>query len=267
MKTIRYQEIDGHKIVTGFDCLRMDPVATVKKVDQEIVKTEEYKKQDDAIAAYRAVRSPKRATPRQLEAGLVFDPVDFARYQRERKAANELVCACADKLGAKRGEYMLAFREFFLPRKGEHVPDDPEVVEDMELAAKQTPPGKRLDIDGNTIDDHRGKSYFTTKGDDVEEIKIKKLGEKPPAGAVTESELSDLHRRILERNRKKEQIAHLSPEERAAAAEAEINDAASEAAKARSMAEIKGVSAATALKDSQAQFEAAKAEIEAVYGV
>jgi hypothetical protein len=163
----------------------MDPVATVKKVDQEIVKTEEYKKQDDAIAAYKAVKPPKRSTPKQLEAGLVYDPVDFARYQRERKASDELVRACADKLGAKRGKYMLAFREFFLPRKGEHVPADPEAVDDMELAAKQTPPGRLLDIDGNTIDDHRGKSYFTTKGDDVEEIKIKKLGDKPPAGAVT----------------------------------------------------------------------------------
>jgi hypothetical protein len=76
-----------------------------------------------------------------------------------------------------------------------------------------------------------------------------------------------LHRRIVERNRKKEQIAHLSPEDRAAAAQVEIDKAAARAAAGRSMAEIKGVSPADALKESQAQFEADKAEIEAVYGV
>lgn len=278
MRTIRYKEIDGHKIVIGFDRLRMDPVATMKKVDAEIVKTDEYEKQEQAISAYKAIRTPQPASETQRKTGLRFDPVDFARYQRERKEADALVRACADKLGEKREEYVQAFKTFFCPRSGEVValeeptdqfPDvvDPELADAIETASKAAPRGKAIRIDGEALDDLRGNRYYKVKGDTVEEIEIKKLGDKKPKGALLESELTELQARILERKRKKDAAAGLTPEQRAAKAKEEIDLAAAEAARYRSEQEIRGVTAAKALKEAQAQFEAEKDMIEEVYGV
>lgn len=43
MKTIKYQEIEGRIIYTGFDTLPADPVATQKVADAAIAETDEYK--------------------------------------------------------------------------------------------------------------------------------------------------------------------------------------------------------------------------------
>jgi hypothetical protein len=285
MKTIRYQEIDGHKVIVGFDQLRMDPVATMRKVDAEIVKTAEYKEQQEVIESFRNIKPPDR-DPRTGK----HIPKDWYRWRSEVQAANEKLRVCAEKLGAKREEFILAFKVFFCPRENEIVGyelsstnslkqnendlrmknailESPEKISALETAQKALPAGKKLRIDGKPLDDYRGQRMFVPGNDDVSEVTVAKLGDKPPAGAVRESDLDELHARILARKRRRAGIASLAPDDRAKQKQAEIDGAAARAAQLRSIEEIKGNPPAKALEASQAQYQADLDAIEDMYNV
>ena len=266
MQTVCYTEIDGHKIISGFGKLVIDPVETRKAVKDVLHKTDEGKavaakqreieeKAGEARAAMKAARIAQEAK-KTNQTALKADESQLA-YNAIQDLMSELK-ELLPPLNETRKRLMRDLAIYFVPKKGEsHLPDS----EIIQLAQKLSviPAGHVLDIEGNILPDDRGKEYWHKSASIWSPGRIQKLGEVMPSGSKTQDALTEAERVEIEDQRISGMSAGAKAGEKATA---ELS-ALQEATNMRQELEIQGDS--EALSKSQAEYEAEMALIAEKY--
>lgn len=266
MQTVCYRVIDGHKIITGFGKLVIDPVETRKAVKDIIHETDEGKavaskqreieeKAGVARAAMNAARIAQKAK-KTNQAALKSDEAQAATeaIQNLMSELKELL----PPLEEKRKELMRDRAVYFMPKKGESQISDP----DLALLAQKfsvMPAGHVLDIEGKVLPDNRGIKYWHKSGSVWSPGRVQKLGEVMPSGAKTQDALTEAEEAQIEEQRVSALSAGAKAGEKATA---ELS-ALQEATNMRLELEIQGDT--EALSKSQAEYEAEMALIAEKY--
>ena len=203
-KTVLYKEIDGHKIIIGFDYPTIDPVETKKIVDVAIKDTPEYQALEDKKAEFaQAVQDFNAAAKAR-------DKEKFSHAQSAMKVRQEELKPLADEYAEKLVALRTEHAVYFEPRMGEVIRTSDE-VKDLVAALEARPEGTFISLDGKTIQDNRGTVYFKKTSGKWKRTHIVKLGEEIPSGAKTEDALSASETVEIERQR----IQALTPQEKA----------------------------------------------------
>jgi hypothetical protein len=228
-KTVIYQEIDGHKVVIGTSEAAVDPVETAKIVDGYIGadgkhvpgllhETDEWKaagtKKDEYAKAYRAMLAARRAN----DDGAYKNALTAMENLQEELMP--LARALADKLTALRRENAV----YFTPRRGEVIKDASDVHALVE------------DIKKTAIEDNRGVVFYRKVSKKWQRTTVVRLGDKVPAGAILEADLTDAQQGEIERERVGALPAGVKAKEKAKA----LAKVLTISEKMRSQLEIKG---------------------------
>lgn len=127
MKTIRYKEIDGEKIVIGFDKLNMDPVSTKKRASvlmEDTPQARELEKAHLAVEKAETFKAHKAAEAKFTQA--------YLEYQAELQ---KVLSANVVYFPARKGELILPERydellkKFKGLEKGQHLTLEGEILE------------------------------------------------------------------------------------------------------------------------------------------
>jgi hypothetical protein len=252
-RTVIYQEIDGHKIIRGFDRPTVDPVATKEVVDSLIKETPEYQaaeaKKAEHGEAYRAlIVAATNKDDTAYKAALSAMSV----RQEELKP---LARALEEKIIALRRENAV----YFTPRLGEVIRDASE-IDSLITALQGAPQGIKICLDGAEIPDNRGKVYFRKSGGKWTRTYIVRLGDPVPADAVLEADVTESQAAEIEADR----ISSLPEDVKLKEKEIALAAALNEAAKMRSRLEIQGDP--DALQKSKDWYDAELVRIKNLYG-
>ena len=259
-KTVLYSEIDGHKIITGFDRPTVDGVETSKIVNEAIKDTPEYQAVEAKKAEYAAAikelselrgKYKKGAkVPREAQEKWNHALGKMSVRQEELKP---LARDLADKITTLRRSHAV----YFTPRKGEVVKAANEVDGLME-AIKGRSDGILIAIDGSEVEDNRGRVYFRKSGGKWARTQIVRLGDKIPGDAVTEPTEPQAAEIEIDR------VAALPADVKAKEKERAMANAMISAAGMRSELEIQADP--DALTKSQNWYQAEVDRIEGLYG-
>ena len=265
-KTVLYEEIDGHKIITGFDRPTVDGVETSKIINGHgkepglIHDTPEYQAVEAKKAEYQAAinelselrgKYKKGANvPREAQEQWNHALGKMSVRQDELKP---LARDLADKITALRRSHAV----YFTPRAGEVIKAGDE-VDGLVRAIKGRSGGELIAIDGSTVEDNRGTVYFRKSGGKWGRTEICKLGDKIPSDAVTEPTESQAAEIEVDR------VAALPADIRAKEKERAMDSALKSAAAMRNELEIK--SDPDALTKSQDWYQTEVDRIEGLYG-
>jgi len=251
-RTVIYKEIDGHKIIIGFDRPHIDPEATKIAIATLVPKTEEHKaleaKKSEYNQAYRAMLAARSS---KNEGAYKAAIETMEALQPELMG---LAKALDDKIKAMRLENAV----YFEPKSGEAVVDASEALA-LSEALKQATAGVFVDIQGQPIRDQRGTVYFSRVSGKWQRAKVARLGGTVPSGAVLASDVTESQAEEIERDR----ISGLSAIQKAEEREKALVKAMADSVSMRSQLEIKGD--AEALVKSKKHYEEVSARIEALY--
>lgn len=252
-KTVLYSEIDGYKIITGFDIPVIDPVETAKIVNKEIQNTSEWQavegKKKEYADALGSLRTAASSRDNKAYQGAVN------AMEAIQKELHPLVLALNDKIKALRSAHAV----YFEPRKGEAIVDA-ETADGLLKSIKGRAEGVFITLDGATVEDNRGKVYFRKVSGRWTRTRITKLGDKIPNGAVMGPDLTDAQRDEAERDR----ITTLAPATAAREKETLEKQAMKDSMTMRAELEIQGDT--EALKKSQDRYKAEMGRIKSLYG-
>ena len=262
MKTIFHTTIDGHDIVQGFGEAfgLIDPVATSKKIEPLLAALPEQLQ----LAAKNGEINARRG-----EAGQAWQLAERARLAGDnatmvrQNAVYQSKLAELEDLGRQLQPLLQAFAVassevwnanavYFHPPSGETLCDDAQA---KTLADKhaQRGDGRALLLTGEYVTDLRGRDFWLPGPPWAHKV-IDMLGEELPAGALTESELTDAQRAEIAAEAEAARVASLTPEEAQAEADAKSAAILAQAAQMRSELEIQGDP--QALAKSQAWYKA-----------
>jgi hypothetical protein len=251
-KTVLYVEIDGHKIITGFDSPTVDPVETNNIVNEAIKETAEYLALEAKKAEYNeAVQSFIEARKNKDENGykLALSAMDV-RQEELRPLAR----AYQKKIT----ELRRANAVHFTPRKGEVIKAATEVKALLE-SINGRPSGVLIALDGSPVEDNRGKVFFRKSSGKWGRTKIVRLGDKIPADAVIDGDLTETQLAEIEADRISALPADLKLKEK----EQALNMAMDAAVRMRQELEIQGDP--DALQKTQDWHQAEVVRIEDLY--
>ena len=258
-KTVLYQVIDGHKIVTGFDRPTVDAVATNAIVSEAKKDTDEYQAAEAKKAEYAEAVNELSTLQKKYKKGAKISREDqelwnhalgkmSVRQDELRPLARDL----DNKIVALRREHAV----YFEPRAGEVVRDASE-VDKLIQAIQDKEDGTVIDLDGGEVYDNRGVIFFRKSDGKWGRTQIVKLGDKIPGDAVTEPD--EKQRGEIERDR----VAGLPSDKKASEKKDAMDTAFLSASGMRGELEIKSDS--DALKKSQDWYKAEVKRIDGLY--
>jgi hypothetical protein len=255
MKTVFYSNVDGYDICLGVSDAIVDPVATSIVIAEDLRSSDEAKAIAVLDAQVDALKQAQRFASSQAVANQLQVQIDdLAQGYPNLSAA----------LDARRSALMGAKAVFFNPGSGEGLITDDQAAA---LLAAQAP-NLKVKLDGTTITDFRGASYWTqdAKTGRWTNTMITRLGDTIPAGVTLDVALTDADKQAIGAQFEADRVASLSPA--AKLVEAQAAQAAAKALASQTQGEemIAGMDAATALADAQAQYKQALVSINAKYG-
>ena len=251
MRTVIYKEVDGHKIITGFDRPTVDGVETGKIVSEAIKDTPEWRACEAKKAEYSAALKALHA------ARIANDDTAYksalATMSVRQDELKPLAIALSDKLSDLRRSEAV----YFEPRAGEVVRDASE-VDGLIQAIQGRPGGTFVTLDGATVEDNRGRAYFRKVGGKWGRTQIVRIGDAVPADAVTEPDEAQQIEIEIDR------VASLPESEKVAEKNKATDEAMKSAAAMRNELEIKADP--DALTKSQEAYQVDVNRIEGLYG-
>jgi hypothetical protein len=171
--------------------------------------------------------------------------------------------AATEAFRAASSELMETNMVYFQPPPGEDFISD-EVY--AAIVAASSKANTAVKLDGTTVDDFRGTTYWTaTKKGVWSAATIDKLGDTVPSGAILDADLTADQKTEIAAQTETERLAALSDAQRLAEATAAKAAALAESVQTQSAELIAGKDSATALADAQAQYKAALSEINSKY--
>ncbi len=253
MKTVFYSNVDGYDICLGVSDAIVDPVATSIVIAEDLRSSEEAKAIAALDAQVDALKQAQRFASSQATASALQVQIDDL---------SQGYAALGAALDARRSALMAAKAVFFNPGAGESLITDDQAAA---LLAAQGP-NVKVKLDGTTIADFRGASYWTQAGGSWANTMITKLGDTVPAGAILDAALTDSDKAGISWQFEADRVASLSPAQKQA--EAAQAQGAAKAAVAQVQAEVTaGVSTAADLATAQATYQSTLAASNSNYGV
>lgn len=228
-KYIKTKDIDGVKIIVGFDSPQMDPVATEKKVVQLMANGPEAEEIDRLVDA-------------EAPAGEVAAAV-LKFHKRSRR---------------------LYFETPVLMGGGGYLEVDEKKWKDLVDRFYQLSPRQFLTPENVVVDDHRGAVVFFKDGS-WKMVKLEKLGQSFPEGGKLKNQLNESEAAEISMQARREAIRSMPAEQVAREKSAALENAARAAAIERSAYEIDG--RLDPLGDARKWFSIEKARIEELYNV
>lgn len=235
MKTLLFKEIDGYKIVIGFDKILVDAVETSKKIKKEIFKSTTFKSVQ-SIGLRLAVLDTRSNKDEVL------------RLRKDLKAKKKI-------LEKEMKQLYKSNLSFFQPRKGEIVIDEDVFKTSKKDFKAALESGKVLvftesgnGFDFNSVEDNKGKKYFIYENEVLVEKAILKVGEVFPAGHIVKPSL-----------KQQDEMFNGSLKN------SDLDSALNMAALMKNKLEIKGKTAQEALTESQTWYNNKVQEIELKY--
>jgi len=201
-ETILIKEIDGIKIISGFSHLTIEPMATKKKVEKEIISTNEYKdydskgkelftKSDEKKLKKKKWIAAKSKNETQKMADLVNDitAIDAAIDT----IINELKTLTVALIN-KTTELKNADPVYFEPAKNEKTPSD---ISALKTKFDALATDELLKETGTAIKNLKGITYFK-KTNGLWELKaIEKINQNKPTGGYFNNEITATHRKEM----------------------------------------------------------------------
>lgn len=253
MKTIIFETIDGHDIIRGTGNVTIEPIETNKIVKELLKETPEHQALEAKKAEYM------QAAADRLTAIKSKDNAKYKAAGEAMKTAQAAAIPLAKDLKAKIVSLRRENAVYFEPRAGEVVRPDEEVKTLLKVIQGRAQ-GTFIALDGSVVQDNRGKVYFRKVNGKWGGTRILRLGDKVPADAVLDSDMTDTQIREAERDR----VMALPDNVKALEKEKAMGSAINAAADMRSRLEIQSDS--DALKKSQKWYRDEAARIEGLYG-
>ena len=267
MPWVRFTEVDGFKIVTGFDAPSIDPIATARVIDPLLVETDEHRyfeklrtefgdlerRRQGLLTASRRARNhgELESTKRIYE-----DVVEQQRIVQSKAIEHK------SKYTAKRIELFKSHAVRFEVPGYQEI--DQETKDRLTDALALLRPDQLLTIEGHVLTDLRGGEYWFKDDEDIWlTMTNTELGEELPPGAKLREELTADEYAEIRHQGNLTRISALSDGEKRTEREQKIKDALAIAAKYRSQYEIEG--RADPLGDSKQWFCEEKSRIEKLY--
>jgi hypothetical protein len=231
MKTVIIKSIDGIEYVSGFDVPVLDPETTKQKAAEQLLEDEEFKtvmtnyiakmqqKEDEYLSYCNKCRVDK--TFRTKAAYDVF--------QHSQNQIQQELIQLAKQIKEARDKAFDENRTYFEPKLGEYTIED-SLCKSLINAARKLRPNERINLDGDVIQDNRGRKYYTKDGEDWHENHIEKFGDKKPKDALYKDGLSDNQKLEIEESKEIQRIRALSEENKQAEMDALIQVALHNAA-------------------------------------
>lgn len=268
MHTVFHTTIDGYEVMTGFGEATIDPVATFAVVTPILGATEEAKQlqamnaQIQDAHAHIADAEQKKADAYvrgdnftfQLMAGQ--SAAYYAKVEDLQAQAVPLIQAQEAKKLVLMGEHA----QYLSPTVGEMILDDAGYAK-LSAAAAKASKTQKVCMDGTTVDDYRGVTFWTNDGRWTKSM-ISDLGETVPSTGLLDSALTADQRTAIAAQDEADRVAALSPDARLAEAKAAQTQAQANAAQAANVAAITGVAV-----DAKGQYADALSAISAKYSV
>jgi hypothetical protein len=271
MAYLQTVEIDGFRIVRSFDAPPVDPMATKRVVNKLIVETDEFKKIKSAGAKMRDLYQKRSKQLRRL--------VDFSTVKTgasEVKALRDSVKKIEQdivQISKLIEELQPAMKKRQKEIYNKHlvrsiIPGCEEVVDSVaeKLSEKLSKLGRGqfLTVDGKSIDDHRGKTYYHKRGEKWDDVLVSRLDHEIPADAKFNPELTEADKREIIEQKQKMMVSKMPDSGRLDEKERAKEKAIMDAALMKSGYEIEGRDDPAG--DARGWLESRKKEIEALYG-
>lgn len=298
MKTIKYQEIENLKIVSGFDILPGDPVLTgtasnpliealpefvelqtkIREREQHFTKMMEARGKVKLILAAIAEENNKEKPDKIL---LKNYEKEFLKQDTEYKSRQGSAETCNSELKEINSRFEPAARAikqknivYCEPRKNEIVTD---LVDEIMQAYLGKSENEQIVVDDSgddvvfsTIEDFRGKQYFYKDSENnwIESEIISRLGDTVNTVVVDEYQGEAIEKNDLTPEQLEEiRLQNLSAEDKSIEYDARIDSLAADAALMKSKIEIQGVSTEDATAQAQAFYADGVAKLQEIYGV
>jgi len=262
--TVKYKEIDGCKVVIGFDQLRRDPMASKNKLMDKMETHQATYELAKASEKYSVAGKKYVSLEKSFKKmGGVPENHKYAKDLREAKAGYQVATArFAQALEDLKPECEV----FFEPRRNEVVVDEP-TLDGLERKGKELNINEVLLLSGEIVENNIGTVYYEKLQPENIWLRgeIKELKVEVPEGAIREQELSKLEKVEIIAQNEKDRIAQLTDGQKLDEKNRALGQLAKQAANERSWLEIQGSSSEDALKQTGEKFKPLIQEIEAKY--
>ena len=237
MRTIRTMIKDGHEIITGFDDLHIDPMASRKKRAELFHASPEWQALEPKLVKLRGLRDDHcnaklQTTPAKIEAKRAKIQADIDAITQEITNMRTVVEVAKDKAhndGTTR----------FPCRQNEHKADEDEIAE-VERKLSELGSDEFLLRTGDVVTHLFGVKFWRKTSKGVWESRNPKFAEKIPAAWAPETELTMAEVGEIEDQIERARITALSAGNKADEIERVKKEALAEAAHLRSKMEIAG---------------------------
>lgn len=220
MKAIAYEVIDGYSVVRAIGDPTIDPELTKREARKVLERSEEYKTFD---RAYRVCSGFEDAT------------------EAEAVAAKIQLLKVLDDVIELRKSVVRDNPVYF------QVPGETNVLDShaelLRKALSELKDHELLTLDGKTVLDERGRRAWTLEDSGRwDYLTISKLGEKLPANYRWSEDLSPVELNAIREQMDRDRIEAMTPDERRARADGEIDAALDSIVRRHLRAQIKGES-------------------------
>ncbi len=254
MKTVFYANVDGFDIVLGFSDAIVDPMATAAIVGPILASSDEAKAIADVNAQIDAI---KLRMYRETPTGTPYSPALLGRLDELAGLLPPLGTA----FDLKRAQHMDEKAVYFQPHEGENLCTVEQVAQWESLAAD----GLKVKLDGTTVVDNRGASYWQKGAQGWAQTLVTCLGVEIPAGAVLTADLTDAQKTEIGTQLEAERVAALTDDARLA--EAQGAQAQAKAAVVQVAGEVgAGISDQAALDAAKVAYHDSLAAVNKKYG-
>lgn len=226
------KKINGIETVVNFDPPSIDPEATKLVVAKEIQNTDVFKKIDN-LRAHSVKLAHRRADLQRDSKKLKKEldaqsrgPANQTNIQKEKAAVDnhfrttsEQLVSATEKAVALRPEFIAEQKRLFQVHavrfqvRGSHkITAEKQELLRQELEALK--PGTFLTLDGKIIKDNRRRTYLHVIGRRWVEVRVDKLGQPIPAGALWPEDLTADQKVAISNQGRTDALKALSPDER-----------------------------------------------------
>lgn len=261
MRTLRTQIHDDHELITGFDTLHIDPMASRRLRAELFESSDEWKALKPKLERLRALRDEycnakkikKDSVKKAARAAIQVQIDNIAIEIQDMKEAVENKKAETHEQGTVR----------FSCRKGEVILEEHE-LKAIEEKFHTLSPGEYLLTTGEIIVDNRGKTFWRKVEGAWEKQVVTRIGEKIKSDMNHISALGEDDTREIQITIEIERISKLQPEQKIEEKAHVLDVLAGESVRLRSQYEIQKTT--NPLGEAQAWYEGEKAKIELIYG-
>jgi hypothetical protein len=250
MKTIITKSLDGYDIIIGFgdaDAI-IDPQATRRVVDKEIIKTETWKKIEQIkkqmqVYANQALQAKINCSKSKSKSDADKFYAEFLKRRNDMVELESELKPLAIQIDIEYRSMILKHAIHFTPTAGEYIVSDAEADIAIQKKDEADKIGMLLDKNLKQVADNRGIIYWQ-KSDKWYKSEIRKIGEVPSKNMIAESDLTGSQTLEIKDQLEKERIAAMGTASKNIELQAVISVLKQEAVNMRSVLEIEGDKAA-----------------------